>query len=429
MTDSGDNTLIERPPAADHDAFDIQQLTMPRAGAIDTPAPVIKRTLIDTLRRYRWGLIVVGIAAAAILAGFGMRPSTVQTTAVTLAYPSQQYVLVNATGYVVPQLKAAVASKATGRLEWLGVSEGNFVTKDQVLARMESRDVQSQSENAKANVEVARAAVETALAELANANSTANRFVDLKKQSYVSASMLEDALARTRKARANVESARASLGAAQATAEHASIAVDYTEIRAPFDGVILSRSANIGDIVTPMSSAADSKGAVVTMADMTTLQVETDVSESSLAKIKVDQPCEIMLDSIPNKRFRGIVRTIVPTIDRSKATVTTKIGFVDNDPRILPEMSARVSFLSKVLDAQAQKPVTALDPAAIVTRDGKQFAFAVWQDKVVEVEITPGEMLGDLRSIQSVLKAGDIVVAHPNSGLRNGERITISDKG
>ena len=148
-------------------------------------------------------------------------------------------------------------------------------------------------------------------------------------------------------------------------------------IRAPFDGVILSKSANVGDLVTPFSNAADSKGAVVSMADMSTLEVEADVAESSLSKVTVGQPAEILLDALPDTRFRGRISRIVPTVDRAKATVMTKVKFDAIDPRILPEMSAKVSFLSQDVTAEQQKPLVAVAADAIVQRDGRAVVFVV----------------------------------------------------
>ncbi|HEY3698186.1 MAG TPA: efflux RND transporter periplasmic adaptor subunit [Spongiibacteraceae bacterium] len=351
---------------------------------------------------------------------------TVQTTAVTMVYPSQQYVLLNATGYVVPQLKAAVASKATGRLEWLGVVEGAHVKKGQVLARLESNDVQAIYENAMANVNVARAGVETAYAEMKNAEKTLQRMNEMHSKGFMSQAAVDDAVARARKANAGVTSARAALEAAEATANNAEVSVDYTEIRAPFDGVILSKAANIGDIVTPMSSAADAKGAVVTMADMSTLEVEADVSESNLAQIKVDQPCVITLDSIANQQFRGVVSRIVPTIDRSKATVATKVRFIDLDSRILPDMSAKVSFLSQTIAANQQRPLLAVNPQAVAERNGKHVVFVLQKDKVAAVEVAVGHSLGDVVGIKGAVKAGDPVVLNPPGRLDDGNAIIIA---
>src|SRR5213076_2782632 len=167
----------------------------------------------------------------------------------------------------------------------------------------------------------------------------------------------------------------------------------------PFDGVILSKSANVGDMVTPFSSATDSKGAVVTMADMSTLEVEADVSESSLAKIKVDMPAEITLDALPNDRFRGRISRMVPTVDRAKATVMTKVSFDAIDPRVLPEMSAKVSFLSQEVTAAEQKPLVALNPDAIVERDGRTVVLVVRDGRATAVPVTPGAKVGDMTAV------------------------------
>ena len=130
----------------------------------------------------------------------------------------------------------------------------------------------------------------------------------------------------------------------QANYRAAQIAVEQTLIRAPFDGVVLTKNANVGDVITPFSSALEAKGAVVTMADMETLEVEADVSESNLPKVRLEQPCEIQLDALPDLRLRGVVQRIVPTVDRAKATVLVKIKFIDHAPQVLPEMSAKIAF-------------------------------------------------------------------------------------
>jgi len=421
------------------------QSQIPKSGPAEVTEPAAKRESasevdISKLRinhaprqpqakpsRRKTYVIAAAISIIALL-GWFVYPHTVtvQTTAVTMVYPSQQYLMLNATGYVVPQLKAAVASKATGRLEWLGVVEGSHVVKGQVLARLDSRDVESLLSNAIANVNVARAGVESAYVEMKNAERTLARMRDLRSKLFVSQSQVDDASANLQKANAAVTSSRATLSAMEATAVNAEISVDYTQIRAPFDGVILSKAANIGDIVTPMSSAADAKGAVVTMADMSTLEVEADVSESSLADIKVDQPCVIMLDSIPNEQFRGIVSRIVPTIDRSKATVATKIRFVDIDPRVLPDMSAKVSFLSHSVASSQQKPLLAVSPQAVVERDGKHLVFVVRDDKAKAVEVVMGNPLGEVVGINGDVKAGDAVVINPPHILHDDSTITLA---
>jgi len=225
-----------------------------------------------------------------------------------------------------------------------------------------------------------------------------------------------------------VANARASLAAAEASARNAQVSVDYTLIRAPFDGVILSKSANVGDMVTPFSNAADSKGAVVTMADMSTLEVEADVSESSLSKVKVDQPAEIVLDALPDARFRGRISRMVPTVDRAKATVMTKVKFDAIDPRILPEMSAKVSFLSQEVGAEQQKPLTAVNPDAMAQRDGRSVVFVIRDGKAMAVPVTPGIKVGDLTAIAGDVKTGDKVVLKPGADLASGALVKVAPK-
>jgi multidrug efflux pump subunit AcrA (membrane-fusion protein) len=181
-------------------------------------------------------------------------------------------------------------------------------------------------------------------------------------------------------------------------------------------------------MVTPFSSAADSKGAVVTMADMSTLEVEADVSESSLSKISVGQPCEITLDALPGARFRGTVSRIVPTVDRAKATVMTKVRFEAIDPRVLPEMSAKVSFLSQPVTAEQQKPLIAVSPDALTQRDGKSVVFVVRDNVAVPVPVIAGGKIGDVTAVAGDIKTGEKAVLAPPPDLKPGSQVRIAAK-
>ena len=382
-------------------------------------------------RRGRWitlGAIGVLVVAAAGFAATRPEVYKVQTTAVTTTYPSQQFVVLNATGYVVAQRKAAIASKATGRLEWLGVAEGSRVKAGEVIARLDNRDVVAQAQSAEANVNAARAAVAQAQAEENNARVELKRSEELVARNFISRSALDTATSRVERAAAATASARAQVVSAQASARNAEVSVDYTMIRAPFDGVIVSKSANVGDMVTPFSSAADSKGAVVNMVDMSTLEVEADVSESSLSKIKVGQPAEISLDALPDARFRGHINRIVPTIDRAKATVMTKVKFESIDPRILPEMSAKVSFLTQDVTDDQQKPLIAVAADAITQRDGRTVVFVVNDDHANAVPVTPGAKIGDVTAVIGALKSGERVVLKPDAALPSGAQVKVTTK-
>ena len=393
----------------------------------------IDRSLAPVRRRRtrRWVLLAVAGIGVALAAGYLLtRPRVVdvQTVAVVTSYPSQQFVVLNATGYVVAQRKAAIASKATGRLEWLGVAEGSRVKSGEVIARLDNRDVVAQADAARAQANASRAALESALAEERDALSQHRRNVDLVTKGFVSQSSLDTSKARADRAVAGVTSARAALAAAEANARNAEVAVDYTLIRAPFDGVILSKSANVGDMVTPFSSAVDSKGAVVAMADMDTLEVEADVSESSLSKVKVGQPAEIVLDALPDTRFLGHISRMVPTVDRAKATVMTKVKFDRINPRVLPEMSAKVSFLSRDVSSAEQKPLTAVAADAIAQRDGRAVVFVVREGGAIAVPVTPGAKLGDLVAVAGELRSGEKAVSKPPADLTSGTRVKVATK-
>jgi RND family efflux transporter MFP subunit len=403
---------------------------------VNAPAPDLAKLRIDRgiapirrRRRRRWIVLAVLLAVvAAVGVWFTMQPrvETVQTTPIVTTFPSQQYVVLNATGYVVAQRKAAISSKATGRLEWLGVAEGSRVKAGDVIARIDNRDVVAQAQSADAAVRAARANVQQAEVERQNAQVEFRRNEELVARNFISRSALDTAKARLDRSQALVSSAQANLNASIANARNAQVAVDYTEIRAPFDGVILSKSANVGDLVTPFSSATDSKGAVVSMADMSTLEVEADVSESSLAKVHVGQPAEIVLDALPDVRFRGHISRMVPTVDRAKATVMTKVSFDEIDPRVLPEMSAKVSFLSQEVTAAQQKPLLAVSPDAIAQRDGRSVVFVIRDGRANVVPVAAGTKVGDVTAVTGDLKSGDKVIAKPAPSLANGALVKIA---
>jgi RND family efflux transporter MFP subunit len=381
-------------------------------------------------RRRPWLRYAIIAVVVLVLAGIGLKlagPQPVETTTVTSAYPSQNFTLLNATGYVVPQRKAAVASKAQGRLEWLGVLEGSRVKKDEIIARIESRDVEASAAQARAQVQVAEANLELQQAELRDADVNLRRSKELLAPAAISKQQYDADLARYNKARASINNSQASIASAKANARAAEVAVEQTVVRAPFDGVVLTKQANVGDNITPFSAAADTKGAIVTIADMSTLEVEADVAESNIAKITVEQPSEILLDALPNLRMEGRVSRIVPTVDRSKATVLVKIRFVDRDPRVLPDMSAKIAFLSKPVPPAENKPQTAIQPSAVVERDGKPVVFLVQDGKVRQLSVTRGAKIGELVTVQGV-KPGDVVVLAPSEKLGDGSKVSVAKK-
>jgi len=377
-----------------------------------------------------WALMVIAILIIGWLYANGtFTPSVqVQLVTVTQIYPSQAFTVLNASGYVVAQRKSALASKVTGRLVWLGVEEGNSVKENQVIARLENEDVKAAKDQAEANVDVARSNLEQTKAELQDATLSFNRNKELIARGVIAQSVYDDALARYQKSSAAVTAAEAALKASSAGVKAANVALEYTFIRAPFDAVVLTKDADVGDIVTPLGAAANAKASVVTIADMGSLEVEADVSESNLSQIRLDQPCEIQLDALPDQRFRGEIQMIVPTADRSKATVMVKVRFLDKDSRILPEMSAKVAFLSRPATEEEKKRQTALNQAALFNRKNRKVVFLVKGDKVVETPISVGSPIGDMIEVLEGVKAGDQIVLNPSDRLKNGSKIKIEEK-
>jgi HlyD family secretion protein len=381
-------------------------------------------------KRSRLRLLLWVALALVLLGGFlywrSIAPIPVEVHTVARAYPSQGYTVLNATGYVVAQRKAAVASKATGRLEWLGVREGSEVHEGEVLARLENRDVNAKLDQAAANVNLARANLQHAQVELREAERAFGRSRDLLKKEFVSQAAHDTALGRYERARAALSGQQAAVSVAQANVQAAQVEVEQTLIRAPFDGVVLTKNANVGDVITPFSSALGSQAAVVTMADMSTLEVEADVSESAVGKVALDQPCEVQLDALPDARFRGQVSRMVPTVDRAKATVTVKVRFLDEDPRILPEMSAKVAFLSQPLAESERDRRTVIQPAAVVERGGKQVVFLLRADRAVETPVELGAKIGEWVEVVRGVVAGDRVISNPPANLHDGDRVSAA---
>jgi RND family efflux transporter MFP subunit len=356
-------------------------------------------------------LIVIGI-----LFFTGILSPSVKTEVVTVSqiYPAQTFAVLNASGYVVAQRKAAVASKITGRLVELKVEEGSRIKKGEIIARLEADDAVAARSQAAASVEQAQA-------ELADATLQYHRNKELLKKDFIAKADVDVSEARYKKAVAGVASAKGGLQSAQ-------VSVDYSVLRAPFDAVVLTKNADIGDIVSPLSAAASAKAAVVTIADMGSLQVEVDVSESNIGKVKIGQPCEILLDALPDKRFRGAVHMIVPTADRTKASIMVKVRFADMDSRTLPEMSAKVAFLQREALPDEAAARTVVKPSSVVSRGDRKLVYVVRDGHAVETPVTLGSRIGDFVEVTSGIKAGEKIVAKPTDSVRNGSRIATDEK-
>lgn len=369
-------------------------------------------------QRKTWLLLGAGvlalILAVVVLQSSFSTTNEVEVTTVTFVSPAQASAVLTASGYVVAQRKASIASKATGRLVYLGFEEGDRVKKGEIIARIESADVE-------ASLAQARATLQQYKAELHDAQQSYQRARDLLERDLIAQAEYDAAKAR-------YDRVAASIAVGEAAVKAAEVQVENTIIRAPFDGTILTKNADVGEVVAPFAAGASSRVAVVTIADMTSLEVEADVSESNIERISVGQPCEITLDAYSDKRYRGYVHRIVPTADRAKATVLTKIRFVEKDSRVLPEMSAKVQFLSKsVTLAEDIQPKLAVDAAAITTRDGKKVVFKVHDNTVTEVPVELGKLMGSSIEILHGISANDKLVLRPPENLTSGSRVKLKN--
>lgn len=342
--------------------------------------------------------------------------SAVEVKLVTavLQSPSQTNAILTASGYIVAQRKAAVASKGTGRLVYQGVVEGDRVQKNQVIARIDDSDIRAQLEQARANLKLNQA-------DLVDAENNYIRQKELLNSGSSTVMELDAAQSRYNRVLASIDVAKALLQGAE-------VAMENTLIRAPFNGTVLTKNADVGEVVAPLGAGVNSKAAVVLMADMTSLQAEIDVSESNIEKININQDCEIRLDAYSDKAYPGYVAKIVPTADRSKATVMVKVGFKNYDQRVLPEMSAKVIFLnesSKSRDIEETKQFLVVPIASVVNRKNAKVVYIVRDEKAVEVQVTLGRELGSYIEIKSGLMNGDKVIENVDDKITDGVKVTV----
>jgi RND family efflux transporter MFP subunit len=389
----------------------------------------INRTPQTQSSNTKWIIIAI-ILCCVIGGGYFLMNSTsveVETMQVFTSQSSASETILTGQGYVVAQRKAAISSKATGRLDALYVIEGDKVKQGDIIGRIESADVQAALDQQKAQLEVQKAALENATAELEDAEISLKRQQELRKESVSTQADLDAAINRVKKAKAQIQSAKASIATQESAIRASLVQVENTIIRAPFDGTILNKNANVGEVITALGGAAGSRGAVVTLADMTSLQVEADVSESAIQKIQENQPVEISVSAISDKKYKGIVNKIIPTADRAKGTVQVKIRFDDIDERVLPEMGAKVNFLkiNTVVNEIESKPKLLIPQTAIQTKNGKKTVFVVKDNAAQETAVSTGTILGEYVEIKNGLMNGDVIILAPSDNIQQGSKVQI----
>jgi RND family efflux transporter MFP subunit len=399
-------------------APDLSRLTINR----DAPSKGVRRALRTSLLLA--GAAVLVVAGALWFLGRGAAaPVQVATAAVVGGGGGAAGVVAN--GYVVARTQASVSAKLPGRLAFLGVSEGSHVQEGEVIARLDNADYTAAVLQAQANLASERATLIESGADRDELRREARRAHDVRAQNanLISAQDAELLDSKAAQADARVQAQEARVQAAQAGLQLAQASLDNTLIKAPFTGTVLRKDAEVGEVVAPSVGGGLTRGAVVTMADLATLEVEVDVNEAYIARIHSGQAARIVLDAYPDTGFRGAVRQVVPTADRQKATVQVKVSILDHDSRILPEMGARVEFLEAAREARTAAPPRVTVPAAAVrTENGKTEVWIVRQGRLERREVEAGPVSGGLREVRAGLAGGEVLmvggVANPTAGQR-----------
>ncbi len=352
----------------------------------------------------RWLLVAAVLAVAAgvavfVAGGRALTPRKVDTVTASVVTEGQAATLLTATGYVEAERKADLSPKITSRITELNVTEGSRVRKGDVIARLDHTDIDAQLADAKA--------------AWTNAKVELERQRALRDQGLAPQSALDAAIAQEASTRAKVDYARALL--------------DYTEIRAPFAGVVTAKRAFVGEAVSPFGSSPSgggSGGAIVTLVEFSTLYVGADVNEANLGKLSKEQPAEITLDAVPDKTYHGRLRQIVPAADRQKGTVRVKVAFLDADERILPDLSARVAFTSEPTRGAAAKPHVLVPKSALVTSDGKTGVYRIENGRARFVPVTAGRDVQGQVEITAGLQGGERLISVPSDRpVRDGEKV------
>jgi RND family efflux transporter MFP subunit len=410
-------------------APDLSKLRIDR----DAPAPGVRRAVRNN------AIFAAVIVAVVAIAYFMLQRGSVMTVQTVLAQTTGESggaapaaSSVTANGYVVARTRAAVSSKVPGRLAFLGVAEGSRVVQNAVIARLENADYAAQVAQAEANLASASARLIEAESDHAQLQREARRLRDIhgRNAQLISVQEVEAAESRAASAAARVRSASAGVTAAEAGLRFANVSLENTLIRAPFTGTVLRKEAEVGEVVAPSVGGGLTRGAVVTMADLGSLEVDVDVNEAYIARITGKQRARITLDAYPDTSFSGEVRQVVPTADRQRATVQVKVAILDRDPRILPEMGARVDFLEpearQAGAAVTRTPRVRVPATAVREEGGRSIVWIVRGDRLESRVVEAGPVSAGAREIRNGLAGGELLVVDSPKPPAAGMRVKVA---
>ena len=382
------------------------------------------------------GRLVAGAAAVVMLLVVGAvvalqsRSVAVETAVARTVTGAQAAAVLNASGYVTPRVRATVAAKITARVKEMLVEEGMHVEAGQVLARLDDVDAQRRLAATRAELEVARAAISDLEVQLANAEKTQGRQMDLRREGVTAVEALDNAITAVDSLRARITLAREQVRAAQAAVAIAEQDVENCTVRAPFAGIAVSKDAQVGEMVSPVSAGGGfTRTGISTVVDMASLEIEVDVNESYIARVSPGQRVEATLDAYPEWRMPASVRTVIPTADRQKATVKVRISFAALDPRILPDMGVKVAFLTEQGSGEAEPAAKTLLPRAAIRNEGGQdVVYLVRDGRAERRAVRTGAPRGEEVEVVAGVAGGETVVVNGPQGLKDGQRVKAGDR-
>jgi HlyD family secretion protein len=373
-------------------------------------------------------LVVLGGLGGGIYAFINQKPQVEVAQVHKATGAGGREALLNASGYVTPRRRATIAAKITGRVTGVFFDEGTRVQEGQLLATLDDSDAMKALNSAKADRDSSQAAIADWQVQLRNAQIELRRADQLQKAGVQTQEQLDNARTNADSLSAKIDLAKAQVAAAQARIQEAQQAVDNCTIRAPFAGIVVSKDAQVGEMVSPVSAGGGfTRTGIATIVDMNSNEIEVDVNESYIARVHDGQPVTAILDAYPDWEIPSRVRTIIPTADRQKATVKVRISFLKLDPRILPDMGIKVTFLG---DAQEKKP-GAETPAALVSQSavrddgGKKVVFLVKDNRLERRAVTVGAVRGSDTEVIAGLAVGDTVVVNGPTDLHDGQVVAI----
>ena len=391
-----------------------------------------REPLRTTNRRWLKWLVMLAVVSAAAAGGWFWytreRPVEVEVATVSERAAGTQASVLNASGYVTARRRATVSSKITGKLIEVNVEEGMAVREGQVLARLDDSTVRAGLALARAQLEVTRRAVPEIEVRIEEARANLRRREQLRKDGLATPAEMDQAEAELNSLIARAAATREQINVATSQVALQEAALDDTIIRAPFSGVAISKDAQPGEMVSPVSAGGGfTRTGISTLVDMKSLEIEVDVNESYIGRVTPGQPVSAILDAYPEWQIPAKVITTVPTADRQQATVLVRIGFNELDPRILPDMGIKVTFLREAEATAAALPqaVTLVPKAAVRTENDRNYVFLVQQDTVERRAVQIGMPDGDRLEVRAGLKGGDRVVISPPPDMADGVAIVV----